>query len=201
MVREFHQVFGNNPPDPDSQIDWENPQIQCNINGIKEELEEFKEAFKVLDAVECLDALCDLLYFTLGLAVHASVQTEAQQDTEYTLIKLKQDSQDDLFDWKIFEENVSDAIIGLEDEIRSRNVPLFGVYLSHIIKAVFHSVTSFSFESIFFEAFKEVHRSNMSKLDENGKPIFREDGKILKSNLYSPPNLKPFIERLRNESK
>lgn len=37
--------------------------------------------------------------------------------------------------------------------------------------------------------FKEVHRSNMSKLDENGKPIIRSDGKILKGPNYSPPDL------------
>lgn len=37
--------------------------------------------------------------------------------------------------------------------------------------------------------FQEVHKSNMTKLDENGQPIFRKDGKLLKSNLYVPPNL------------
>lgn len=37
--------------------------------------------------------------------------------------------------------------------------------------------------------FDEVHRSNMSKLDENGNPVKREDGKILKSKLFTPPNL------------
>ena len=31
------------------------------------------------------------------------------------------------------------------------------------------------------EVFQEIQRSNMSKLDENGKPIYREDGKVLKS--------------------
>jgi predicted HAD superfamily Cof-like phosphohydrolase len=41
--------------------------------------------------------------------------------------------------------------------------------------------------------FDEVHRSNMSKLDENGKPVMREDGKVMKSNLFTPPNLKSII--------
>lgn len=37
----------------------------------------------------------------------------------------------------------------------------------------------------------EIHRSNMSKLDENGNPIYREeDGKVLKGPDYFPPNLK-----------
>jgi len=39
------------------------------------------------------------------------------------------------------------------------------------------------------EAFKRVHESNLSKLDDNGKPLLREDGKILKSSNYNPANL------------
>jgi len=44
------------------------------------------------------------------------------------------------------------------------------------------------------EIFAEIHRSNMSKLDENGAPIYREDGKIIKSAGYFKPNLKPILE-------
>lgn len=36
---------------------------------------------------------------------------------------------------------------------------------------------------------REVHRSNMSKLDEQGKPIYRADGKVLKSSRYTPPDI------------
>ena len=43
------------------------------------------------------------------------------------------------------------------------------------------------------DIFNEVHRSNMSKLDADGKPIYREDGKVLKSDLYTPPNLKDIV--------
>lgn len=43
-------------------------------------------------------------------------------------------------------------------------------------------------------AFAEVHRSNMSKLGEDGNPIYREDGKVLKGPRYSPPNLERFFE-------
>lgn len=35
----------------------------------------------------------------------------------------------------------------------------------------------------------EVHRSNMSKLDERGRPVLRDDGKVLKSPRYRPPNV------------
>lgn len=43
--------------------------------------------------------------------------------------------------------------------------------------------------------FNEVHRSNMSKLDpDTGKPIVREDGKILKPSSYSPPDLSMVLD-------
>ena len=44
------------------------------------------------------------------------------------------------------------------------------------------------------EVFDEIQRSNMSKLDLNGKPIFREDGKILKGENYFKPNIKEILE-------
>lgn len=43
--------------------------------------------------------------------------------------------------------------------------------------------------------FDEVHRSNMSKMGPDGKPIFREDGKVLKPETYSEPKLRPILER------
>jgi len=39
------------------------------------------------------------------------------------------------------------------------------------------------------EAMDRVHKSNMSKLDENLRPIYRADGKVLKGPNYKPPNL------------
>ena len=43
------------------------------------------------------------------------------------------------------------------------------------------------------EAFKRVHQSNMSKLDDDGKPIRREDGKILKGPNYKAPDLTDIV--------
>lgn len=43
------------------------------------------------------------------------------------------------------------------------------------------------------EVFREIQRSNMSKLDENGEPIYREDGKVLKSNRYFRPDIKAIL--------
>ena len=43
------------------------------------------------------------------------------------------------------------------------------------------------------KCFDEVQRSNMSKLDENGKPIYSEKGKVLKGPNYFKPNLSNFL--------
>lgn len=41
--------------------------------------------------------------------------------------------------------------------------------------------------------FNEVHRANLSKLDDDGNPIYREDGKVLKGPHYLPPDLTPYL--------
>ena len=44
------------------------------------------------------------------------------------------------------------------------------------------------------KCFDEVQRSNMSKLGEDGKPIYNEGGKVMKGPKYFEPNLKKFLE-------
>ena len=43
------------------------------------------------------------------------------------------------------------------------------------------------------EVFNEIQRSNMSKLGQDGEPIYREDGKVLKGPNYFRPNIKDII--------
>jgi predicted HAD superfamily Cof-like phosphohydrolase len=45
------------------------------------------------------------------------------------------------------------------------------------------------------EVFDEIQRSNMSKLGEDGHPIFREDGKVLKGPNYFKPNIGEILEK------
>ena len=44
------------------------------------------------------------------------------------------------------------------------------------------------------EVFEEIQRSNMSKLDKDGNPIYREDGKVLKSDQYFKPDIKSILK-------
>lgn len=68
---------------------------------------------------------------------------------------------------------VSDAIVDMM-------YVLYGIILAH------------GLSDVVFEMFEEVHRSNMSKL-ENGKVLRRNDGKIMKGSEYFKPNLKQFL--------
>jgi len=56
------------------------------------------------------------------------------------------------------------------------------------------SILTHGLQNKMAEVFQEIQRSNMSKLDKNGKPIFREDGKVLKSELYFKPNIKKILD-------
>ena len=46
----------------------------------------------------------------------------------------------------------------------------------------------------FDEVCNEIHTSNMTKLGEDGKPIYRDDGKVLKGPNYRPPNVKKVLD-------
>jgi predicted HAD superfamily Cof-like phosphohydrolase len=50
-------------------------------------------------------------------------------------------------------------------------------------------------QHIIEEVFDEIQRSNMSKLGENGRPIYREDGKVLKGPSYFKPDIKGILDR------
>lgn len=74
-------------------------------------------------------------------------------------------------------------IVEIADALGDQLYILFGTILRHGLQ--------YKIE----EVFDEIQRSNMSKLDGKGEPIFREDGKIMKSELYFKPNIKEILEK------
>ena len=49
-------------------------------------------------------------------------------------------------------------------------------------------------QGVIEEVFREIQRSNMSKLGADGRPIHREDGKVMKGPNYTPPALAPIVK-------
>lgn len=59
--------------------------------------------------------------------------------------------------------------------------------LADLLYVVYGTAATFGWD--IDTAFNRVHQSNMSKLGDDGKPIYREDGKVLKSSNYKPADL------------
>lgn len=72
-------------------------------------------------------------------------------------------------------------IVEIADALGDKLYILLGTILAHGMQGVILNV------------FNEIHRSNMTKLTKDGKVLRREDGKIIKSDRYEPPNLKDIM--------
>jgi predicted HAD superfamily Cof-like phosphohydrolase len=55
------------------------------------------------------------------------------------------------------------------------------------------TIVKHGMQHVIVDVFNEIHRSNMSKLGEDGEPILREDGKIMKGPNYKAPNITSVI--------
>jgi predicted HAD superfamily Cof-like phosphohydrolase len=73
-------------------------------------------------------------------------------------------------------------LVGIADALSDLMYVVLGTYVSHGLQDVAEAL------------FAEVHASNMSKLDADGRVLYRSDGKVLKSNLWRPPDLKGILE-------
>lgn len=86
------------------------------------------------------------------------------------------ESWDELESWKMIPNNI--------DKIAKEHADLLYILLGNII--------TFGLQDKFEEVFNEVHRSNMSKLEE-GKPVYRDDGKVIKGKDYTPANIEQVL--------
>ena len=58
------------------------------------------------------------------------------------------------------------------------------------------TIISHGFQDKIEAIFDEIQKSNMSKLDADGKPIYREDGKVLKGHNYFKPNIDKILKKI-----
>lgn len=79
------------------------------------------------------------------------------------------------------EAAINGDLIEIADALGDQLYILCGTILKHGLQ---HKIV---------EVFKEIQCSNMSKLDKEGNPIYREDGKVMKSELYFKPDIKSIL--------
>lgn len=162
--KEFHDYF---------EVPKTGATQQLYINLVEEEHEEWIEDYYSEKANEFdeLKELADLLYVTAGLAYQMSYQlSKANKYTENG----------------IYEYSISDLVSEIATGRKDRKC------LSNLIYCLFGYANSMGWDLL--EAYRRVHLSNLSKLDDAGKPIRREDGKVLKGPNYKPPFLEDLTE-------
>lgn len=75
------------------------------------------------------------------------------------------------------------------EAIYNADTPARAKELADILYVVFGTIITEGLQDVIEQVFDAVHESNMSKLDENGKPVKRADGKVLKGPNYKEPDL------------
>ena len=88
----------------------------------------------------------------------------------------------------LIQEEVGELLVALE----KKDIVEIADALTDILYVTYGAGHAFGLD--LDECFEEVHQSNMSKLGIDGKPIYREDGKVLKGRGYKPPQLGRIIQ-------
>ena len=101
--------------------------------------------------------------------------SQAQQELRYRLMAEEND--------EYLEAVKNNDLVEIADALGDQLYILCGTILKHGLQDKIAAV------------FQEIQRSNMSKLDADGKPIYREDGKVMKSNLYFKPDIKSILDK------
>jgi predicted HAD superfamily Cof-like phosphohydrolase len=128
---------------------------------------------KLLDKIKSVEEFHNV--FRIGNAEQIQLIEEKEYTLRHNLIKEENE--------EYLEACKKGDIVEIADALGDQLYILFGTILKH------------GLEYKIEEVYDEIHKSNMSKLDENGNPIYREDGKVLKSGLYFRPDIKTILEK------
>ena len=94
---------------------------------------------------------------------------------------------------KLRYELIKEELSELKQAIDQKNLIEVADALTDILYVTYGAGTAFGID--LDKCFSEVHNSNMSKLDQNGKPIFNDKGKVMKGPNYFKPNLNKFLAK------
>ena len=87
---------------------------------------------------------------------------------------------------------IKEELNELEEAINNNNLVEVADALTDILYVTYGAGCAYGID--LDKCFKEVQRANMSKLGNDGKPIYNEKGKVMKGPNYLEPNLKKFVE-------
>ena len=87
---------------------------------------------------------------------------------------------------------IKEELNELEQAMKTKNLKEIADALTDILYVTYGAGYAYGLD--LDKCFKEVQRANMSKLGNDGKPIYNDKGKVMKGPNYSAPNLKQFVE-------
>ena len=87
---------------------------------------------------------------------------------------------------------IKEELDELEEAMKTKNLKEIADALTDILYVTYGA--GYAYGVNLDKCFKEVQRANMSKLGNDGKPIFNEKGKVMKGPKYTAPDLKKFVE-------
>jgi predicted HAD superfamily Cof-like phosphohydrolase len=204
LVEEFHRTYGQ--PIRTEPI-FDIPERIMRVKLILEEASEYWEANKVNDLVEMADALADLVYVAAGaFLTHGLAWKDSFGQDETTPAPLLQKLHRQrggkvrphptlaVMTRNYASKGLNDLAVSYQQAAMTEGTDpdLLRQRLTSIVSACYFAAFSLGID--LDEILEEVQRSNMSKLGEDGKPIYREDGKVLKGPNFFVPNITAVLE-------
>ena len=101
------------------------------------------------------------------------------------------DAQKNLLRYKLMREENEEYL----DAANNKDLVEVADALGDMLYILFGTIIEHGMQHKIEEVFNEIQKSNMSKLGADGKPIFREDGKVLKGPNYFKPDIKTILDR------
>lgn len=184
QVLEFHSIFGH-PIRSLLTPSVEVPEKWLRFELLKEEIEEFLEAAKTVDMVEMADALGDIIYVAYGAALTFGLDLDDPRyfTVDDDFLRLQETSQNLLIECA--EHDLDYVGIHLRPAFINNDIRSIEVALVGIVKSAEGAARQLGIPLI--DVVTAIHKSNLTKLGADGKPIYREDGKVIKGPNYKAP--------------
>lgn len=191
MVREFHLAMGHDAPTKIIDSFLDDAAVKLRQRLIREEARETIAALAVnpVNLIELADGLCDLIYVTAGAAVVAGHQDLTySNDLQLSLV-------DDVYAaWNAICNILGGSVSAIE-AIEKSSCHSWGK-AGVLARLINHCERIAAIYGIpLKDCFEEVHKSNMTKLGPDGKPIYHTDGKIAKGPNFKKPDLTSILKK------
>lgn len=194
IVKEFHLAFGQAAPDTETELDQKTRDLRVRLV-----LEEYLETVNALstpgevDRVELADGLADLIYVLAGTLASAGARFSDITEEAFNFFEpnAKLANARDI--------NKADAIAAMGESV---NLVKYGLVYKNdrVLKAgadmLLQDILAIAegYNIPIETVFTEVHRSNMSKLGADGKPIRDATGKVVKGPNFFRPDIKKILD-------